>query len=54
MEIVSRQRESTTDVSEAFDFLSHKLTIAKLNVYRFNLSALKVMQSYLTERRQRS
>ena len=43
-----------TDLSKAFDCLSHELIIAKLNVYGFSLSALKLMQSYLLERKQRT
>ena len=34
-----------TDLSKAFDCLSHKLIIAKLKGYRFNLVALKLVQS---------
>ena len=43
-----------TDLSKAFDCLSHELIIAKLNAYGFSLSALKLMQSYLSERKQRT
>ena len=43
-----------TDLSKAFDCLSHELIIAKLNAYGFSLSALKLMQSYLWERKQRT
>ena len=43
-----------TDLLKAFDCLSHELIIAKLNAYRFSLSALKLMQSYLSERKQRT
>ena len=42
------------DLSKAFDRLSHELIIAKLNAYRFSLSALKLMQSYLSERKQKT
>ena len=42
-----------TDLSKPFDCLSHELIIAKLNAYGFRLSALKLMQSYLSERKQR-
>ena len=42
------------DFSKAFDCLSHELIIAKLNAYGFSLSALKLMQSYLSERKQRT
>ena len=43
-----------TDLSKAFDCLSHELIIGKLNAYGFSLSALKLMQSYLSERKQRT
>ena len=43
-----------TDLSKAFDCLSYELIIAKLNTYRFSLSALKLMQSYISERKQRT
>ena len=43
-----------TDLSKAFDCLSHELIISKLNAYGFSLPALKLMQSYLTERKQRT
>ena len=43
-----------TDLSKAFDCLSHELIVAKLNAYGFNLAALKLVQSYLSKRRQRT
>ena len=43
-----------TDLSKDFDCLSHELIIAKLNAYRFNLPALKLMHSYLSHRKQRT
>ena len=43
-----------TDLSKAFDCLSHELIIAKLNAYGFSLSALKLTQNYLAERKQRT
>ena len=42
-----------TDLSKAFDCLSHKLVIAKLHAYGFDLPALKLIQSYLSNRKQR-
>ena len=43
-----------TDLPEAFDCLSHELIIAKLNAYKFSFFALKLMQSYLSKRKQRT
>ena len=43
-----------TNLSKAFDCLSHELIIAKLNAYGFNLPALKLMHSYLSHRKQRT
>ena len=42
-----------TDLSKAFDCLSHDLLIAKLHAYGFDYFALKLIHSYLTERLQR-
>ena len=38
-----------TDLSKAFECLSHELIIAKLNAYGFSLAALKLVQSYLSK-----
>ena len=41
------------DLSKAFDTLDHKLLIAKLFAYRFDLNALHLIKSYLSDRWQR-
>ena len=42
-----------TDLSKAFDCLSHDvLLLANLNAYGFSLPALKLMQSYLSNKKQ--
>ena len=43
-----------TDLSKAFDCISHKLTLAKLHTYGFSLRALRLIHSYLTNRKQRT
>ena len=43
-----------TDLSKAFDCLFHELLIAKLHAYDFSLPALKLVQSYLLNRKQRT
>ena len=43
-----------TDLSKAFDCLSHELLLAKLHAYGFSLSALRLIHSYLTNRKQRT
>ena len=42
-----------TDLSKAFDCLNHELLIAKLNAHGFSRSALLLIHSYLTDRKQR-
>ena len=43
-----------TDSSKAFDCLSHNLLLPKLHSYGFSLSPLKLMHSYLKNRKQRT
>ena len=43
-----------TDLSKAFDCLSHELLIAKLDAYGFDKNALKLVNSYLTHGKQRA
>ena len=42
-----------TDLSKAFDCLSHELLIAKLDSYGFDYASLKLIYSYLSDRFQR-
>ena len=43
-----------TDLSKAFDCLSHELLPAKLHAYGFSISALRLAYSYLAIRKQRT
>ena len=42
-----------TDLSKAFDCLSHDLLIAKVDAYGFDYMSTKLIYSYLTNRQQR-
>ena len=42
-----------TDLSKAFDCLSHDLLLAKLEAYGFDCMSVKLLHSYLTDRHQR-
>lgn len=39
-----------TDLSKAFDFISHDLIITQLNAYGFDQNALEVIYDYLSRR----
>ena len=41
------------DLSKAFDCLHHKLLIAKLDAYGFDIKSVKLIQQYLSNRKQR-
>ena len=43
-----------TDLSKAFDCLSHELLLAKLHAYGFSIPALRLVYSYLKNREQRT
>ena len=43
-----------TDLSKAFDYLSNELLLAKLHAYGFSFAALRLIHSYLTNRKQRT
>ena len=45
--------ELLTDLCKAFDCLFHDLLITKLHVYGFDIPALRLLQNYLTNRKQR-
>ena len=43
-----------TDLSKTFDCIYHELLIAKPHAYGFDLPALKLIQSYLSNRKERT
>ena len=43
-----------TDLLKAFDCLDHELLTAKLNAYGFSLPALRLINDYLSNRKQRT
>ena len=43
-----------TDLSQAFDCLSHELLLAKRHAYGFSIAALRLIHSFLTNRWQRT
>ena len=45
---------SLTDLSKAFDCICHDLLVAKLHAYGLSLPALKMIQNYLLNRKQRT
>ena len=42
-----------TDLSKVFNYLSHGLLIAKLEAYGFDKNAFKLVNSYLSNKKQR-
>ena len=42
-----------TDLSKAFDCLHHELLITKLDAYGFDIKPVKLIQQYLSNRKQR-
>ena len=43
-----------TDLSKVFDYLLHDLLIAKFAAYGFDYNSLQMLQSYLSNRKQRT
>ena len=43
-----------TNLSKAFDYFSHELVLVKLHAYGFSILALRLVYSYLANRKQRT
>ena len=43
-----------TELSKTFDCLSHELLVAKLSAYGVDISAVRFINDYLTNRKQRT
>ena len=43
-----------TGLSKVFDYLPHNLLIAKLNSYEFSITAIRLVQNYPSNRKQRT
>ena len=58
MEMCCNKRKSLgalmTDLSETFDWIPHELLITKLHIYDVSLAALRLVHSYLFNRKQRT
>ena len=58
METISQWRQRfwciANNLSKAFDCLDHELLKAKLNAYSFSLPVLRLINDYLSNRRQRT
>ena len=52
--IFFRERQNFWAFDKAFDCLSHDLLIAKLHAHGLDLALLKILQDYLTNRKQRT
>ena len=47
-------RAVLTDLSKVFEYIDHKLLIAKLNAYGFEKQLINLIYSFLTKRKQRT
>ena len=53
-EATDNNKALLTELSKAVDCLTHDLLIAKLHAYGLDLASLKILQDYLTNRKQRT